>query len=77
MAPRSKTLQTIMYRIVSSLEHDALERLDTCTLSPVAFPAPNSYFCLSIPVHKTADWVSAQELRARNGGPATENGLTI
>ena len=78
MAPRDHNLQTFMYRVVSSLDHQPFEPLEDETPSKApTFLSPNSHMWPHFPVDKTADWVSSQRLLARNGDPATKTGLGI
>ena len=78
MAPRNLSLQTFMYRVSSSLEHQPFEPLEEATPSKApTFLSPNSHMWPRLPVDKNADWVSAQRLLAGNGDPGAKTGLGI
>ncbi|CAG9988191.1 unnamed protein product [Clonostachys byssicola] len=76
VAPRNLTLQTFMYRVAPSLDHDPFEPLDATPKVP-DFISPNSYLWPQLPSDPTADWISTQKLLARNGDPMRKEGLAI
>ncbi|KAJ9652689.1 hypothetical protein H2198_008056 [Neophaeococcomyces mojaviensis] len=74
-APRSKNLQTWMYRTTSSLVHTEFELLEEAQPAPSSM-TPNGYMWPSFSVDKDTDW-TRQKLLARNGDPADKRGTAI
>lgn len=77
VAPRDHNLQTFMYRVASSLDHEPFEPLDSEAPESPKFLSPNSHIWPHLPVDEGADWVSAQRLLARNGDPSTKTGVGL
>lgn len=74
-APRSKNLQTWMYRASSSLFHSEFVPYEDAPDAPTHM-SPNGYMWPSFPVEEGCDWVQ-QKLLARNGDPAAKHGTAI
>ncbi|KAK9778372.1 putative homogentisate 1,2-dioxygenase [Seiridium cardinale] len=75
--PRDHSLQTWMYRVISSLKHsEFVPYKDEGVPKKPSLISPNSYLWPEYPVDPEADWLS-QKLLAQNGDPGTKTGLAI
>ncbi|KAK4622449.1 Homogentisate 1,2-dioxygenase [Fulvia fulva] len=74
-APRDQTLQTWMYRAVSSLDHSDFVPYEAAPPAPTNI-SPNAYMWLNFPAEKDATWLD-QKLLGRNGEPIGKDGCAI